>query len=257
MKLLLTRLLPILLVLHAAAALAQVPPETTYTGRLVDGGGTPLAGPVNLTLRVYDADTGGTQLYSEDHVGVALDATGGFSVQLGMGTSASGTFDESLFPSGERWLEVVVGSDVLTPRQIVGAVPWAFVAQQAYELVPDCPAGTHRVGAWCIGPTEPAVRWALAGQNCWNQGMQLCPLEALMACDILNPIGADCRTTTDAPATQWIWCSEFQGDDVNALGAFGGQGRAYAGNGNNTVNEADWIDVGQSHISHCCVAAPR
>jgi hypothetical protein len=60
----------------AAPALAQVPQDTTYTGRLVDGLGDPLAGPVDLTLRIFEADTGGTPLYSEEHLGVALDATG-------------------------------------------------------------------------------------------------------------------------------------------------------------------------------------
>ena len=93
---------------------AQVPQDMTYTGRLVDGGGTPLAGPVNLELRIFDAETAGTQLYSEQHLGTVLDATGGFSVQLGLGTSPVGTFDAALFSDVDRWLEVVVGAVVLT-----------------------------------------------------------------------------------------------------------------------------------------------
>ncbi len=124
------------LTLLAAPAFAQVPQDMTYTGRLV-GGSVPLAGPVNLELRIFDAATGPTQLYSEQHLGVALDATGGFSVQLGLGTSPSGTFDVALFSDVDRWIEVVVDSEVLTPRQILGSVPWALVAQQANEIVPD------------------------------------------------------------------------------------------------------------------------
>ncbi|GAG32887.1 unnamed protein product, partial [marine sediment metagenome] len=106
------------LTLLVAPAFAQVPQDMTYTGRLVDNLGDPLAGPVDLELRVFDAETGPTQLYSEEHLGVALDATGGFSVQLGLGTSPSGTFDADLFSDVDRWLEVVVGVEVLTPRQI-------------------------------------------------------------------------------------------------------------------------------------------
>jgi hypothetical protein len=125
------------LTLLAAPSLAQVPQDMTYTGRLVDNLGDPLAGPVDLELRVFDAERGPTQLYSEEHLGVALDATGGFSVQLGLGTSPSGTFDADLFSDVDRWLEVVVGIEVLTPRQLIGSVPWALIAQQANEIVPD------------------------------------------------------------------------------------------------------------------------
>ena len=125
------------LALLAAPALAQVPQDTTYTGRLVDDLGDPLTGPVDLELRIFDAATSGAQLYSEEHLGVVLDATGGFSVQLGLGTSPSGSFDADLFSDVDRWLEVVVGIEVLTPRQIIGAVPWALIAQQANRIVPD------------------------------------------------------------------------------------------------------------------------
>jgi len=125
------------LTLLAAPAFAQVPQDMTYTGRLVDNLGDPLAGPVNLELRIFDAETGPTQLYSEEHLGVALDATGGFSVQLGLGTSPSGTFDADLFSDVDRWLEVVVGAEVLTPRQVIGSVPWALVAERANEVVRD------------------------------------------------------------------------------------------------------------------------
>jgi hypothetical protein len=125
------------LTLLAAPAFAQVPQDTTFTGRLVDNLGDPLAGPVDLELRIYGQGTGGTPLYSEEHLGVALDVTGGFSVQLGLGTSPSGTFDAALFAGVDRWLEVEVDSEVLNPRQIIGSVPWALIAQQANEIVPD------------------------------------------------------------------------------------------------------------------------
>ncbi len=99
------------LTLLAAPAFAQVPQDMTYTGRLVDNLGDPLVGPVNLELRVFDAETSGTQLYSEEHLGVVLDAAGGFSVQLGMGTSPSDTFDAALFSDVDRWIEVEVDTE--------------------------------------------------------------------------------------------------------------------------------------------------
>jgi hypothetical protein len=129
--------------LLAVSAFAQVPQDMTYTGRLVDAGGSPLAGPVDLELRIFDAEFGGTQLYSEEHLGVVLDATGGFFVQLGLGTNPSGPFDADLFSDVDRWLEVVADGEVLTPRQIIGSVPWALVgeralvAESANKIVPD------------------------------------------------------------------------------------------------------------------------
>ena len=122
--------LAILLMCLAAPALAQVPQDMTYTGRLVNERGKALSGPVDLELRIFDAETAGIQLYSEQHLNEPLDADGGFSVQLGLGTSPSGPFDANLFSDVDRWLEVVVDGEVLTPRQIIGSVPWALVAER-------------------------------------------------------------------------------------------------------------------------------
>lgn len=249
------------ILLWASAAGAQTPPaDTTYSGRLVDDLGAPLAGPVDIGLRIFDEATGGTLLYSEDHLAVALDPTGGFSVRLGLGSSPLGSYDADLFDGDpDRWLEVVVESDVLSPRQAIASVPWALVAERAQEavsLVSDCPAGTDRAGAWCVGPTQAPMTWANAQQACWAQGMQLCPLKALMACDIMQPVGADCTATTDSPtAANWIWCSESHQDDNNVFSE--GLVRIYAHNGNHASNEADWTDIsqGQTFISHCCIGA--
>jgi hypothetical protein len=143
----------------ATPVVAQVPQDMTYTGRLVDNLGDPLAGPVNLELRVFDAETSGTELYSEQHLGVQLDVTGGFSVQLGLGTSPSGTFDAALFSDPDRWLEVVVGTEVLTPRQIIASVPWALVAQQANEIVPDPNGPFKDCGDDTVADPQTGLLW--------------------------------------------------------------------------------------------------
>jgi hypothetical protein len=126
-----------LLMMAASPIAAQVPQDTTFTGRLVNDSGSPIAGPVDLELRVFDSETSGTQLFREEHLGVPIDSDGGFAVQLGLGTSPSGSFDADLFSDVNRWLEVLVGTEVLTPRQIVGSVPWALVAERANEVVRD------------------------------------------------------------------------------------------------------------------------
>jgi hypothetical protein len=126
-----------LLMMAASPIAAQVPQDTTFTGRLVNDSGNPIAGPVDLELRVFDSETSGTQLFREEHLGVPIDSDGGFAVQLGLGTSPSGTFDAALFSDVNRWLEVLVGTEVLTPRQIIGSVPWALIAEQANAVVRD------------------------------------------------------------------------------------------------------------------------
>ena len=72
--------------------------------------------------------------------GPHVNATGGFSVQLGLGTSPFGTFRAALFSDLDRWLEVVVDGEVLVPRQIIGSLPWALIAEWANKIVPDANA---------------------------------------------------------------------------------------------------------------------
>ena len=147
------------LTLLVVPAFAQVPQDMTYTGRLVNNLGNPLVGPVNLELRIFDAETGPTQLYSEEHSSVSLDATGGFSVQLGTGPISAGTFDAALFSEVGRWMEVVVNGEVLTPRQIIGSVPWAFIAQQANKIVPDPFGPFEDCGDGTVADPQTGLQW--------------------------------------------------------------------------------------------------
>jgi hypothetical protein len=150
------------LVWVAAPGFAQVPQDTTYTGRFVDDTGAPLEGPVQLELRVFDDATdvsAESQLYSEHHLDVVLDATGGFSVQLGLGTSQEGSFDATLFSEVDRWVELVADSKVFTPRQIIGAAPWALIAQQANEIVPDPDAPYKDCGDGTVADSRTGLLW--------------------------------------------------------------------------------------------------
>jgi hypothetical protein len=146
--------------LFAVPAIAQVPQDTTFTGRLVDSLGNPLIGPTDLALTIFDADTGGTALYAEKHLDTPLDATGGFSVQLGLGAAAVGTFDADLFSDVDRWLEVSVDGAVLTPRQIIGSVPWALVAERANEVVRDPTAARFEdCGDGTVADHQTGLQW--------------------------------------------------------------------------------------------------
>jgi trimeric autotransporter adhesin len=141
----------LILCLLSLSASAQVPHDMAYQGVLTDAVGAPLTGPVDLVLSIYDLPSDGSPLYTETHEGVVIDSfDGSFLVQLGQGTTdpnSTSAFDSSLFKNGpNRYLEVQVGlgvdGEVLAPRQIIGAVPYALVAE---DVVTD-PA-TSTVGA--------------------------------------------------------------------------------------------------------------
>jgi hypothetical protein len=68
--------------------LGQVPSLINYQGRLADANGAPVTGSKNFTLSIYDGETEGSLLYSEDIGAVTLDDNGVYSFQFGgAGTS--------------------------------------------------------------------------------------------------------------------------------------------------------------------------
>lgn len=156
-----------LLAFAAGPVAAQVPQDSSFSGRLVDGGGVPLAGPVTFQLSVFDAEFAGTSLYSEEHAGVPLNANGNFSVLLGSGTPISGTFGAALFSEVDRYVQVDLTSPVsesLVPRVAIASVPWALVAQQANKIVPDPnapPSTSHLViPASAFTSVDTVTGWA-------------------------------------------------------------------------------------------------
>ena len=111
--------LPILL------AHGQVPHSISYQGKLVeDASGDPLVGPVEMTFRIFDADTNGHLLWEETHAAVVLE-DGVYHVTLGGGNTTVGTFDADLFsqiPTGGwrlPWSSGTAHPETLSPRQAV------------------------------------------------------------------------------------------------------------------------------------------
>ena len=79
--------------LFASAAIAWVlptiswsaPAEINYQGRLADGNGDAVTGNVSMSLKLFDAATGGNEIYSENIGTVTLDNNGVYSFQFGAG----------------------------------------------------------------------------------------------------------------------------------------------------------------------------
>lgn len=136
------------LALTAWAASAQVPQDTSFSGRLVDAFGVPLVGPMTLDLKVFDAESGGSVQYIERHSDISIAAGGEFSVLLGGGTPQLGVFNAGLFDEIDRYIEAELISPVsetLTPRVPIASVPWALLAQEAISIVrdPNTPLATR------------------------------------------------------------------------------------------------------------------
>ncbi len=111
---------------------AAIPWMINYQGRLTDAvGGTSIAGSFTFTFRLYDAATGGTNLWQEQQTVALADSDSGiFNVVLGSVTSLSGVDFNS-----PVWLSVQVDSDSeMTPRQRLTATGYSMNADQVDGL---------------------------------------------------------------------------------------------------------------------------
>ena len=82
--------------LAPAAVPSAVPSAINYQGRLTNAAGVPQPGNRTMSVKVYDAATGGTQLYSESLGSVAVDANGVYSFQFGATGTSSTLVSETL-----------------------------------------------------------------------------------------------------------------------------------------------------------------
>jgi hypothetical protein len=105
---------------------AQIERRISYQGLLTQANGTPVDGPQNLTLELYNTPTGGTIVWDETHNGVNL--TGGlFNVYLGEFNSLAGVnFEQQLYLSVR-----ISGLNEFLPRTRLAVVPYAIRAERA------------------------------------------------------------------------------------------------------------------------------
>ncbi len=138
----------ICLVSSSGAVRAEIPRTIHYQGKLTEVDGSALVGQHTVTLRFYDAATGGTKLWEERHALDLARADGGlFSVVLGSLTP----FDATVSFTQPLWLSVDVdGKGEFSPRQALSAVGYALNAAMldghppadflAQESLADTPA---------------------------------------------------------------------------------------------------------------------
>ena len=102
----------------------SVPHLMRFHGNLGDADGQPLAGIFTLSFRIYDSETGGTPLWTEQQENIDIEK-GFLDVVLGSVTSLDLSFDK------QCWLSVEVESDgEMTPRFMLTTVPYSYTSEK-------------------------------------------------------------------------------------------------------------------------------
>ena len=115
----------ILLFISLCLTAQSVPQTIDYQGRLADSDGNYLNSVVTVDFLIYDTETGGTEMWNETQDVNCVN--GIFHVQLGSTVS----FPTDLFDSADRWLELIVGGEILSPRTAIASVPYSLKAEDA------------------------------------------------------------------------------------------------------------------------------
>ena len=114
----------------AGRAFADVPGKMNYQGKLTNAAGGLVAdGSYGMTFGLFDALTGGAELWSEAHGSVQV-TNGLFNVILGSASDLTSTFqgNDSLY------IEVAVGGETLSPRQEMVSVGYALEVSETAKL---------------------------------------------------------------------------------------------------------------------------
>ncbi len=196
-------LLALLLLLPGGALRADVPHVMNYQGVLTNPQGEPYHGTVDVLFEIFNVQTGGSPLWAEDHP--LLDVENGFFRTL-LGTIEP--LPDSIWESESLWLAITVGgADEMSPRMDIAAVPFAFRARVAEQVLGGSGTGdghsldasdgspadalfVDEAGEVGIGTTEPATSLHVMGP----------------------PVSARGQLSLGAPTSQDVFMSYYCGD---------------------------------------------
>ena len=106
---------------HDATLSRSVPAQLNYQGYLADSSdSSEVTGTVEMTFKLFDAESDGAELWSETHPAVVV-VNGTFQVFLGGLTP----FPDGLFDGSELWLQTVIGAEILSPRKPLVSVAYS------------------------------------------------------------------------------------------------------------------------------------
>jgi len=107
---------------------SQIPNTISWQGILQDEDGNNLTGNHNLTVKLYEAVTGDTALWTETHNAVAID-NGLVNLALGSITPFNFSFDE------QYWLEITIGEATPLPRIKLSSVPYSLYSARTSGII--------------------------------------------------------------------------------------------------------------------------
>lgn len=228
-------LLAVLLLVPAVAE--AVPLQLAHHGQLLDADGDPITGTQNITFRLWDADTGGSEVWSEV-ISVAV-VEGHYSALLNLGSVGRDTLRDE--PS--LWLELEIGGSPLLPRQPVAASPYALVADTAENLA----GGTVDAASIAVNGTT-----VIDGSGSWTGAAGSIDWSAISGVpadqDTLG--GLSCADESlakwDASSSQWTCATDLVLTSVQVLGMVDGAvldlgaGSQVAGTNIATVDDITW-----------------
>jgi hypothetical protein len=115
-----------LTMLLATICFAVPPVSVNYQGKLYDTEGNPVEGDIHVAINLYTNESLSEVIYHED-IGTVQVIGGLYNFSYGS--------DEENFLSAlnhnEVWIELVINSNPLTPKQRIIAVPYALYSQSA------------------------------------------------------------------------------------------------------------------------------
>lgn len=138
-------------------ARAQVPGSFVQQGRLLDTGGEPMTGSVEMTFSIYDAPSGGAVLW-QDSVTVEVGEGGFYSTVLGDSDNPIGP---QVLQGGGAWLGVAVDNGAeMTPRLRLHSVPYAQLASRAESVADGAVTGDSLAADFEVsGGQVSSLRW--------------------------------------------------------------------------------------------------
>lgn len=125
----------LMLILFAGVALADVPGTMNVQGRLTDPAGEPAPGRYDFIFKIFDAYSGGHELWPHDTdqelVAVDVDSSGLWNATIGEGTP----IPPSIYSDSSMWLQIVVDGKepVVFPRVKLQSGPFSFRAAWSQE----------------------------------------------------------------------------------------------------------------------------
>ena len=191
----------------------------TYQGQLRQNGLPAEAAGAAFTFRLWNAETGGTQVGSNVTVSGIPVSRGLFSVQIDFGSTA--------FNGDARWLEIGVDTaggtawTWLTPRQPVKAAPYALYALNGSQWLNGTDLIYYNAGDVGIGTSAPTASLEVLGSA-----------SKLGATAIHGRLTASSNTNYGIRGTiASLLGAGVQGEASNASGGVGVRGKSTAGSG--------------------------